>query len=98
MSPIYSMIWLFVIAGLLLTVPFALVLIWDSSFCLPGQGLSFATTSLCPSPGLFKNFISFFPFLMVIGAVLIGYNLKRISDSLLPPREESDTNEAAIRD
>jgi hypothetical protein len=35
---------------------------------------------------------------MVIGTVLIGYNLKRISDSLLPPKEETDEDDKMVEE
>jgi hypothetical protein len=97
LSPRNSVIGFFVVGGMLLVIPFTLVMVWGSSICSPAQTLSAGPPLYCPSPVVFKSFISFFPFLMVIGGVLIGYNLKRISDSLLPPKEERDEANTEIQ-
>jgi hypothetical protein len=92
------MVWFFLVGALLLVVPLVLVVVWDSPLCSLAQTPTPSTAGYCPSPSLFKNFISFFPFLMIIGAVLIGYNLKRISDSLLPPKGESGEDDTIVSD
>ncbi|SRR5487761_409428 len=88
----------FLLGGILLVVPLIFVLVWNSSICSLSQTASTGATGYCPSTHLFKSLISFFPFLMVIGTVLIGYNLKRISDSLLPPKEETDEDDKMIEE
>lgn len=39
---------------------------------------------------LYKQVVAALPYFMLVGGVIIGYNLKRVSDSLLPPVEEDD--------
>lgn len=95
--PTRNSVLIFFIAGaIFLVVPMILVLFWDGPSCGFGDKFSVVPNDYCLSPHLLKSFASFFPFLMVIGAVLIGYNLKRISDSYLPPKEESDEDNSEI--
>jgi hypothetical protein len=96
MRPRNSIIVFFVTGAILLAVPLILVVIWDGPTCGLAQPASLGASGFCPSAHLFKSLISMFPFLMVIGAVLIGYNLKRISDSMLPPKEESGKDDRMI--
>lgn len=80
---------IFFVSGLvLLLVPLTLILVWSGPACGLAEGQK--SGEFCPTHQLFDTFVSLFPFLMVIGGVLIGYNLKRISDSLLPPKEADD--------
>ncbi len=86
------MLLFFIVGAGLLVVPLALVLMWDGPAC-SGALYNFVETSyVCIPTRLLKTLTSFFPFVMVIGAVLIGYNLKKISDSNLPPKEEDEEN------
>ncbi len=55
---------------------------WNSQACS-----DFSISEKCSGALIFSQTISFLPFVMIIGGVLVGYNLKRISDSLEP---ESD--------
>ncbi|MDH2900950.1 MAG: hypothetical protein PXY39_08245 [archaeon] len=88
----------FFLGAILLVVPLIFVIVWDSPICSLSQTASTGASGYCPSTHLFKSLISFFPFLMVIGTVLIGYNLKRISDSLLPPKEETDEDDKMVEE
>ena len=97
MSRRKSSVLLFVAGAILLVVPLILVVIWDGPACSLAQTITVGNAGYCPSLRLFKGLTSLFPFLMVIGTVLIGYNLKRISDSLLPPKEESDEDDRMIQ-
>jgi hypothetical protein len=90
-----SMLVFFVAGAILLILPLILIIIWDSPNCAFTQS-NLAANSFCLSPHLLKGFASFSPFVMVVGAILIGYNLKRISDSFLPPVEDSDESDSEI--
>jgi hypothetical protein len=90
-----SMLAFFVVGAILMITPLTLIIIWDNPNCAFAQ-TSLASNSFCLSPHLLKGFASFSPFVMVVGAILIGYNLKRISDSFLPPVEDSDESDAEI--
>jgi hypothetical protein len=91
-----SLLIFFVAGAILLVIPLILVLFWNGAACGFGDRLSVLSNNYCLSPRLLKSFTSLFPFLMVIGAVLIGFNLKRISDSYLPPDEESKEDNTEI--
>jgi hypothetical protein len=80
----------FSVGAVLLVLPLALVLLWGSASCSTNG----PTPAYCVSPQTLKMAGSFFPFVMLIGAVLIGYRMKKISDSLLPQEEESDDDES----
>ncbi len=88
-----SVIIFFAVGFLLLLVPLALVVVWNQFGCTTGSLSHSVMTTYCPSVGVFKSAYSLFPFLMLIGGVLVGYNLKRISDSLLPPRDDDEESE-----
>lgn len=91
MPPNKNSVLIFFMTGfLLLIIPLVLMLFWNEIGCAT-EVLGHSTlSSYCPSIGIFKSADSFFPFLMVIGGVLVGYNLKRISDSFLPPPEDDE--------
>jgi hypothetical protein len=74
------MITVFVLGAVLLFVPLILVVGFSSIACNVG-------TSSC-IPFLYKMLFPALPYVMIVGGVLIGYNMKRISDSLLPEDED----------
>lgn len=79
-----SIIAFFVIGALLLFVPLSFAFYFGSQPC----DIPLPYGASCPPPLLYKEIAPALPFVMIIGGVLIGYNLKRISDSLLPSDEE----------
>lgn len=84
------MISFFVIGGILLVLPLALILFWNSSGC---YAIGSRVEGYCPSSYEFRILLSFLPFLMLVGGVLIGYNLKKVSDRFSPPEEEEEEGE-----
>ncbi|MGI0078786.1 MAG: hypothetical protein ACRECH_04110 [Nitrososphaerales archaeon] len=83
-----SIVAFFIMGTLLLLVPLFLALSFVAQPCAIPRTIG----SSCTIPPLFKEVLSALPFVMIIGGVMIGYNLKRISDSLLP-REEDETEQ-----
>jgi hypothetical protein len=82
-----SILAFFVIGALLLVIPLFLVLFVGEPCAglLPGlSGIPICATLL------YKQVVAALPYFMLVGGVIIGYNLKRVSDSLLPPVEEDD--------
>jgi hypothetical protein len=71
--------------AVLLIVPVALISVWGSQNCTTSPAASY-----CIPSKDFKVAIDFLPFLMLIGGILIGYKMKKISDSLLPPPDEEE--------
>lgn len=60
--------------------------------------LVFATNAPCTSESgsvcstaAYKFGVSFFPYVMVAGGLIIGYNMKRVSDSLRLPESALDS-------
>ncbi|MDG6995235.1 MAG: hypothetical protein JRN52_04855 [Nitrososphaerota archaeon] len=78
-----SIITFFVVGGILLVFPLALVVTTN-----PMCGADSST--LCSTPA-YKFGLSFFPYLMLAGGLIIGYNMKRVSDSLKPLESAPDT-------
>lgn len=79
-----SIVALFVAGALLLVVPLFFVLSFGAQPC--GQPRPLGAS--CSLPALYKGVVSILPYVMIIGGVLIAYNFKRISDSLLPRDED----------
>jgi hypothetical protein len=60
----------------MLVLPLALV-VSSSPSCGPG--------TICSRSNLYRFGFTLFPYIMLGGGVIIGYNMKRLSDSLKPP-------------
>jgi hypothetical protein len=71
---------LFAIGSLMLVIPLGTVLT-ENSICR-------SSASACIHSDGYRYLISSFPYVMIGGGLLIGYNMKRISDSI--NFEESD--------
>ena len=74
--PKASIIKFFTVGGLLLVVPLVAVIDW------PTTGCDISAVNFCTGSHAYRMMTTFLPYVMVIGGVLIGYNMKRISDSL----------------
>lgn len=68
----------------MLVLPLALV-VATTPACTSESG------SLC-STSSYKFGLSFFPYVMLAGGLIIGYNMKRVSDSLRPPEGTRDAD------
>ncbi len=74
----------FAMGAMMLVLPLAFVLS-SSPQCAPISG------PMCSETSAYKFGISLFPYVMLAGGLIIGYNMKRIADSLKPPaRPEED--------
>ena len=78
-----SIITFFAVGGILLVFPLALVVTTN-----PVCGID--SSAICSTPA-YKFGLSFFPYLMLAGGLIIGYNMKRVSDSLKPLESAPDT-------
>lgn len=74
--PKASIIKFFTVGGLLLVMPLVVVLDWPTNSCVT------SAVDFCMGSHAYKMMTNFLPYVMVVGGVLIGYNMKRISDSL----------------
>jgi hypothetical protein len=74
----------FSVGAIMLVLPLALV-VSSSPSCTPG--------SVCSKSNVYRFGYTLFPYIMIAGGVIIGYNMKRLSDSLRPsePTENEDT-------
>ena len=68
----------FVVGGILLIVPLALIFAWTGPSCVSG------TEFYCPSSMAYKEALSFFPFAMIAGGAMIAFTMKRAADIYLP--------------
>ncbi len=75
-----SLIAFFLVGAVLLLAPLILVLVLGAHTCSV-----VAVGDACTLTSIYKVIFPSLPYIMLVGGVLIGYNLKRISDSLLPP-------------
>jgi hypothetical protein len=89
-----SIIRFFVVGFALMIIPVVLILFWNHLGCF-SQSLEHSVVSNYCLPGnLDKNMEALLPFIMVVGGVLVGYNIKRISDSNVPPPEDLEEEES----
>lgn len=79
----------FTVGAALLVVPLIVIITLGSPACTQGPSVP----SYCVSSSTFKFLSSFLPFVMVVGGVLIGYRMKKISDSLKPEDDEDEERE-----
>ena len=79
-----SIVLLFTVGSCLLIVPLAIVLI-GSPLC--------RADSICSSNQDYRVEISTFPYVMIGGGILIGYNMKRIADSMKFDNSENGESE-----
>jgi len=87
-----SIIFYFLIGGALLVSPLVVVSNWNPQVCSSNS----LGQQKCSTPIVYSQTVSFLPFMMVVGGLLIGYNMKRISDSLRPHDEvESGVEESS---
>ncbi len=82
----------FSLGTFLLVVPLLLILLWGSSSCVAGSSTTFYRPFYCASNQLFHISTEFFPFVMIVGGVLVGYRMKMISESLAPPKDEEEND------
>ena len=61
----------------MLVLPLALVLA-TNPVCPP------STETICSTSSAYKFVLTFFPYVMLAGGLIIGYNMKRIADSMKP--------------
>ncbi len=88
MPPRNSLVALFVMGAILLLIPLIFILLVGGHACNVG-----VLVNSCTLPSNYRIMVPALPYLMVVGGVLIGYNMKRISDSLLPQdMDESEVN------
>ena len=66
----------FIVGGLLLVTPMVFVFNW------PSQGCNTSFENFCSGSQFYRTSVTILPYVMVIGGVIIGYNMKRISDSI----------------
>ncbi|MHB8568211.1 MAG: hypothetical protein ACYC7D_09130 [Nitrososphaerales archaeon] len=78
------MIKLFVIGGLLLVSPLLIVVNW------PSKGCESSNPSYCSVSPFYRTAVTILPYFMIIGGVIIGYNMKRISDSINSKSQEEE--------
>jgi hypothetical protein len=77
----------FVVGAVLLVSPLLTVMLWNPD---PACQASPARGNFCTASNeLYNRTISFLPFVMLIGGVIIAFNMKRIADSSRPATEES---------
>ncbi len=69
-----SIVVLFSVGALMLVIPVGVVLS-ESSICR-------ANASACIHSDAYRYLVSAFPYIMITGGLLIGYNMKRVSDSI----------------
>jgi hypothetical protein len=69
-----DVILLFAIGSLMLVIPLGTILT-ENSMCR-------ANASSCINSESYRYLVSSFPYVMIAGGLLIGYNMKRISDSI----------------
>jgi len=74
----------FIIGGLLVGLPLILVLTWSSTPC---RG---AVQVFCLGSHLYRMSVLIFPYVMLSGGAIIGYNMKRISDMIFASQEEEE--------
>lgn len=79
-----GVLFLFAIGALMLVIPLGTVLA-ENSACR-------ANSAECIHSEAYRYLVSSFPYIMIGGGLLIGYNMKRISDSINAEEvdEESD--------
>jgi len=81
-----SILLFFLIGGVLLVVPLVIVFSWDPRTCTSTPvGLS------CKVPSVYAATVRFLPFVMILGGVIVAFNLKRISDSMRLHEEEEES-------
>lgn len=84
-----SIIKFFVVGSILLVSPIVLAAFWQTTSC------NHEFEDLCLGSQFYKSSISFLPYVMIIGGLIIGFNMKRISDSIIAnEKEDSDTDES----
>jgi len=69
-----SIVMLFSVGALMLVIP-VVVVISENSACR-------ANASACIHSDAYRYLVSAFPYIMIGGGLLIGYNMKRISDAI----------------
>ena len=80
-----SIILLFTIGSFLLIIPLSVVLI-ETPMCR-------ASSAACNTSETYKLAVSAFPYVMIGGGMLIGYNMKRISDSMRYDERDGDASD-----
>jgi len=85
-----SVIILFTVGAILLVVPVGTVLS-ENSICR-------ADAASCIHSDAYRYLVSAFPYVMLGGGILIGYNMKRISDAARIPEldEESEDDDMSL--
>ncbi|MFI5420420.1 MAG: hypothetical protein ACHQ1H_05590 [Nitrososphaerales archaeon] len=81
-----GVILLFAIGSLMLVIPLGTVLA-ENSVCR-------ANSLECIHSEAYRYLVSSFPYLMIGGGLLIGYNMKRISDSINAEEEDEESDES----
>jgi hypothetical protein len=81
-----GVILLFVIGSLMLAIPLGTVLA-ENSACR-------ANSAECIHSDAYRYLVSSFPYVMIGGGLLVGYNMKRISDSINAEEEDEETDES----
>jgi len=82
-----SVLAVFLIGGLMVVVPFLLVLNWSSNTC------SADLLNFCRGSQFYKTARTIFPYLMLAGGAIVGYNMKRVYDSLVREERKMDETE-----
>jgi hypothetical protein len=77
-----SVVILFTLGAIMLVVPVGTVLS-ESSLCR-------ANSSSCIHSEDYGDLVSFFPYVMLGGGMLIGFNMKRVSDSINSHQSRDD--------
>ena len=77
---------LFALGSLMLVIPFGTI-VTENSMCR-------ANAASCIHSDSYRYLVSSFPYVMIAGGLLIGYNMKRISDTINYEEhdEEPDTD------
>ncbi|MFI5421882.1 MAG: hypothetical protein ACHQ1H_13015 [Nitrososphaerales archaeon] len=81
-----GVILLFVIGSLMLVIPLGTVLA-ENSACR-------GNSAECIHSEAYRYLVSSFPYVMIGGGLLIGYNMKRISDSINAEEEDEESDES----
>ena len=86
-----SVFLLFILGGLMVTLPLILMLNWSSSTC------SVTVHNFCRGSQLYRTSASVLPYVMLAGGAVVGYNMKRVYD-LANPRGEGDGDQIEDKD
>ena len=78
-----SIVLLFSVGALMLVIPVVVVLS-EYSDCR-------ANVSACIHSDAYRYLVSAFPYIMIGGGLLIGYNMKRISDAINSENHDNET-------